>query len=225
MRLWHTTDWHIGGEHTDALRVHVRSLQAQMNPEDWLLLTGDLTDNGSQEEHDLALELLSPFSGQLLMAPGNHDYGWLGNLYQEAAERRWKTLMTALAVPTSACVNGWRIVTLDSCLRTDSPLDFAQGRVGENQRRRLGQHLRQAEMTGQKTIVAFHHDPLSEVWVERLQDRDVVLGALYGHADYVLCGHSHREYTHLMPRGRGTTIHTEAAFYDSRLNYYIIPLD
>ena len=225
MKLWHTTDWHIGGEHTDALRVHVAALKAQMGEKDWLLVTGDLTDNGSLDEYALALELLNPFSGQLLLCPGNHDYGRLGNFYEAKAEKRWKGLVTALTVPSTAVVAGWRIVTLDSCLKTYSFLDFAQGRVGSTQLFKLCSEFRKAKVNGEKVIVALHHDPLQEVWVERLQDRDELFEECYGEAEFVLCGHSHREYTHRMPRGIGTTIHAEPAFYDSRLNYYIIPLD
>ena len=55
---------------------------------DVLVVLGDVTDDGRRARYEEAARLLRPWSGRLLLAPGNHDMGPQGILFQRNAARR-----------------------------------------------------------------------------------------------------------------------------------------
>ena len=60
----------------EALRRHVAGIAASLpliGPVDALLVTGDLSDDGSPESYRLFRELIAPLGLPLLAIPGNHD--------------------------------------------------------------------------------------------------------------------------------------------------------
>ena len=81
IELLHLSDTHIvePGMHPELAYEHRTCI-----------LTGDVTDNGTREEYDAAARVLSPLviTG-LYMCPGNHDQGYLGNLWTPSCEERW----------------------------------------------------------------------------------------------------------------------------------------
>jgi len=72
------SDPHIGGEWggpdpVAGLTAVLDAVRALPDPPDALLVTGDLVDNGSDEEYALVHELLSAVGAPLHVLPGNHD--------------------------------------------------------------------------------------------------------------------------------------------------------
>jgi 3',5'-cyclic-AMP phosphodiesterase len=55
------------------LVARITSLRAQIGPIDALLISGDLTDEGSAESYERIKALLAPLALPLLVIPGNHD--------------------------------------------------------------------------------------------------------------------------------------------------------
>jgi 3',5'-cyclic AMP phosphodiesterase CpdA len=90
LEIFHVSDLHFGK--SDSQNNNARSLLQGIsqrfpfkdNKKRYLLVTGDLTQRGEQEEYALAGQALSPFVGQVFLTPGNHDYGsFLGTDYSE----------------------------------------------------------------------------------------------------------------------------------------------
>jgi outer membrane protein assembly factor BamB/predicted phosphodiesterase len=70
------TDTHVG-THTgeDDLRNTIADLNKQADL-DFILVTGDITEMGTQKEIKLAKEILSGLNKPFYVIPGNHDTGW-----------------------------------------------------------------------------------------------------------------------------------------------------
>jgi 3',5'-cyclic AMP phosphodiesterase CpdA len=89
IKLLHLSDLHIsqplpfiGSVNTAGITSHdVRKMLDYIDkeyPEHYLIVTGDITDNGV--EYSLAETLLHRFAGRIFICPGNHDTGLLGNV-------------------------------------------------------------------------------------------------------------------------------------------------
>lgn len=72
----HVTDTHVGGSTgADDLRRTVQDLN-QMEDIDFVILSGDVTEFGSDAELALAKQILDSLSLPLYIIPGNHDSNW-----------------------------------------------------------------------------------------------------------------------------------------------------
>ncbi len=213
MKLIHISDPHISKdpEKNGVLQQRLGELRAHSAPDDWLVITGDVTDDGRAGQYHEATRLLAPWRGHILAVPGNHDMGPWGNVYVPAAEGRWDDWADEMGIPSQGQLPGWQVICLDSCLHTLSPLDFAQGQIGLKTLNWLSGELYRARSEGLRTIVALHHHPMHDVWAERLRDSDEFLRIVYGVADVVLFGHRHERSTWTCPRGVQTILHAEAS--------------
>ena len=204
------SDLHLDGGHCQlqSVRERLAPLVARAANE-VLIVTGDITDNGAPAEFEQAAELLAPFAGRVVLARGNHDQGAAGCFFDRATDKRWKALCKALGAVAMVRVFGDAlVVALDSCCRTVSPLDFAQGNLGPRQLETLQEAINRACERGKRLVVALHHDPISQNPVEKLQDADAFLRLVYGVADLVVFGHTHGHgFTWRCPRGVPTILH------------------
>ena len=209
MTIHHVSDLHFhkAASKNRAVVGKLRALAKSRGDTDLLVVTGDVTDDGQEEQYVQAYRALSPFAGSILLCPGNHDYGPVGNFYEAAAERRWKEFCLSLGSTRTATCDGVLCIALDSCLRTVSPLDFAQGRLAQSELDFARVQISLARSHLQPVAVFFHHDPVNDIYVERLQNAQDVLSALYGMVDLVGFGHTHKEWTWTQPRGLGTVVH------------------
>ncbi|MEZ4383243.1 MAG: metallophosphoesterase [Nannocystaceae bacterium] len=174
-----------------------------------VLLTGDITDDGKEDQYRNAVALLRPLVDagfRVLACPGNHDYGPWGNFYTEEGQRRFQRhIMTELLAYPAADAQGVEMeglfptthvegdvvfIGLDSVVgREDALAHFASGEVGENQRGRLAEILRaHAE---RRKVVYFHHHPFNRHLVMEMADAHEVMRLLAGRADVVCFGHNH----------------------------------
>ena len=167
---------------------------------DWLIITGDITDDGKERQYSRAWDLLYPFCGRMIMVPGNHDYGAIGNFYSKKCAERFHSFRAGMKAvresvdDTSTQGFGVEFLLLDTCLHTGSVVDLAQGKVGFWRRLWLKRELARIRKKGWKSVVVMHHSPLESKWWLRLQDAQQFLGVVLGHADYVLCGHTHHGF-------------------------------
>jgi 3',5'-cyclic AMP phosphodiesterase CpdA len=152
-----------------------------------------------------------------VLARGNHDQGAAGCLFAPTTDKRWRALCKRLGAEDPVRVFGdVRIVALDSCCRTVSPLDFAQGKLGARQLAILRDAIINARFFRQRIVVALHHDPISSNPVEKLQDANAFLRLAYGVVDVVVFGHTHGHgFTWRCPRGVPTILHRCADMVDT----------
>jgi 3',5'-cyclic AMP phosphodiesterase CpdA len=193
-RIWHVSDLHErrDPDHNRAVRDKLAAIPFDAKA-DLLIMTGDLTDDGSEAQYAQALEHLRPVAGRIVICPGNHDYGPIGNFYERAALRRFDKLRADLGAHKALDGGTVRVLALDTCLRTASPFDFARGRLGWWQGKGIGWFCDACTRAGAHAVIAMHHTPFDTSWALRLDDAERLLRVAEGRAALVLVGHEHKE--------------------------------
>ena len=199
MKFLHVSDLHLhkDDEKNQAVAGMLERIQNRY-PQHYLIVTGDITDDGDQEQYEKAKALLSPFMGRLLITCGNHDYGRLGNFYGSEREARYKQFEHEMNLPNRVnqlysvvLENKVKFIALDSNLRTESVLDFACGKIEDNQLEQLDREL---TSTSLPKIVALHHHPFIHFDpTMKLIDADEFLECCEGKTDALLFGHRHKQ--------------------------------
>ena len=173
---------------------------------DYLLATGDITDDGDKIQYRKAFAALKPFKGNLLLAPGNHDYGPLGNLYSEYSAKSFdEYLLKKLSIPHRYLdklpavdvlddAEGTQVlaVGLNSVVNTEIPFDFARGEIGENQLTALQEVLSDKKHRDRYKLVYLHHRPQKcNDWFYELGDAEDLMAILNQNGvDVVAFGHT-----------------------------------
>lgn len=171
----------------------VNRLLPQIGPVDLVLVTGDLTEHGTQEEYTCFKDLMAGLAIPCRAVPGNHDrrevmracfHGsdWAGN----TGPLNW-----------SLDLEDFSIIALDSAVDgaahgvfTAETLAFLKNKL--------------AQLDGKPVLIGFHHPPF-EVGIapmdrHNLIDSDAFAAAI---SDYcgelrLVCGHLHRSITGLL---------------------------
>ncbi|UWZ84671.1 metallophosphoesterase family protein [Occallatibacter riparius] len=157
----HISDSHIGfnkGANPDVsgtLRKAIdraNTMAAGMKPPDFLLHTGDITQNSKATEFDTAAELNKSFRGEVFYVPGEHDFIDDGEQYKQRFGK-------------NTVGNGWysfnhkgvHFVGLNNCVQVD-----AMGNIGAEQLAWMRSDL--AGLSASTPIVVFAHIPLWMVY-------------------------------------------------------------
>lgn len=175
-------------------------------PDHHLIVTGDIVDDGHEEQYKRAFDALKDFIFRIYICPGNHDFGAAGNFYsQERAERFDRMLsipfkqggtFTGDSTPVVNIVRSdsdeVMLIALDTNLETESPFDFACGEVGVNQLGALDAILSNPSNANMKKILFFHHHPFmhGNPFME-LKDAPELMMTIYCRVNLVLFGHKH----------------------------------
>lgn len=199
MRILHVSDLHLRRDpkHNVIAADKLAWASTEMGEGDVLVVTGDITDDGREGQYAHALDLLAPFAGRIVVVPGNHDLGALGNFYSKACHKRFAKLRHALCADTPWMfrIDGiavGEIIVLDSCMRTGSIVDFAQGQIGRWNLWKLKRKLDAMKKARAISVVALHHNPFYTDWFCRLNDAKQFFATVLGRADIVLMGHEHK---------------------------------
>jgi Icc protein len=151
-RIVQLTDTHItraGEQHFCGLdsSAMLRAVIDQIRRDPWqpeaILVTGDLSADGSESSYQRARSLLALLERPVFCIPGNHD---------DPATMAGALVSGAVQIARSAQVGAWKIVLLDSCLAgkdygvlRDSELKALQGALSEPDDRPI--------------LIALHHGP------------------------------------------------------------------
>jgi 3',5'-cyclic AMP phosphodiesterase CpdA len=207
MKFIHLSDLHI---HTDSNNnIDVTSTLnfiLKNYPNHALIVTGDITDDGAEDQYVNAYNLLKPFQSRIFICPGNHDFGAVGNLYSHERALRFDAFLAKqLALggtfkgDSTPVVNVVReqdieimLIALDSNLETYQPFDFACGEIGQVQLKALENILTSSRRSGVIKILFFHHHPfmVNDPFME-LKDAKELARVVYGKVDVILFGHKH----------------------------------
>ncbi len=207
MKFIHLSDLHFrknpkNNKAATAMFDYIR----EQYPDHNLIISGDIVDDGHEEQYKHAYNALQPFTGRLFICPGNHDFGAKGNLYYQECAERFDTCLS-LALKQGGAFAGDNLpvlhhlkdgaqhillIALDTNLETVSPFDFACGQVGTRQLRTLDTVLSDSGIADMLVIVFFHHHPFlhSDPFKKLLDARDL-MRILYGRVHLVLFGHNH----------------------------------
>lgn len=191
LRIAQVTDLHLFAKSDDCLlgMPTRRSLDAlieqlqQLYPQpDLLLLTGDLSQDGTSESYGHLQRLLSPLEIPTYWLPGNHDC-------IEVMERS----LTQFCPDKAFKRGGWQFLLLNS----QDP-GCVHGRLSAESLRWLDQQL--TKNSGVPTLVSLHHPPfaVNSTWLDTssLQNTAEFLEVLDRHPQVklVVFGHIHQEF-------------------------------
>jgi 3',5'-cyclic-AMP phosphodiesterase len=195
--LAHLSDLHLGlGRANEAsARALVEALQeAQV---DQVVVTGDLTHRGRDEEMSLFLDIFAPLqrAHRLTVVPGNHD---------RTTDDAGRGLMGGLRVAVGGTADLF-LLRVDSTAAHNRSSLASHGEVTHAMVEEVDAALRQAK-EGALRVLLLHHHPLAlpeETWLERWSERlrlpycsELPLGRellrrVRGRCDLVLHGHRH----------------------------------
>lgn len=190
--LLQLSDLHLGADPSavdpaGSLRAAVEAVLGLPDRPDALLVTGDLSDDGSERSYEQVAELLEPLRLPVHVLPGNHD--------DRAALRRAFGLAGAGAEPInySAELGPLRLVALDSTRPGEDRGELSEETLGW-----LDAEL--ALQPARPTVLAMHHPPLVTALPPfdgiclSAGERAGLAAVLERHRQVrrVLCGHVHR---------------------------------
>jgi 3',5'-cyclic AMP phosphodiesterase CpdA len=215
----HVSDLHFGLPFTEGPRKELLGEVAReiaLSPGNtYLLVTGDITNSGQPGEYDDARQALQKLGVPLLLAPGNHDYGEVGNFPDPGAPARFDKFARDLNVkqcyaPRLPVVDRLPdeahaevvAVGLISCGEQEDLVAiaegdvFSRGKIGTEQLNRLGAELSKVP-PGTPKLVYLHHKPLECPglgWFVELRDATKLRKVVEQHGvDVVAFGHTGKE--------------------------------
>ena len=207
MKFIHISDTHFHRHKRDnkAAAKLLKTIKSRY-PEHYLIVTGDITDDGAEEQYKEAYFNLKQFQDRIFMCPGNHDFGAVGFVFEPERARRFDEMLAAplgqggsFFGSNAPVVNVVKegeervlLVALDSNLETDTPFDFACGEIGEKQLKALDPILCNPDSQDMTKMLFYHHHPFirNDPFME-LKDAREMWAAIYMKVDVLLFGHRH----------------------------------
>ena len=190
--LVHLSDLHVGGSENGVdpiprLEAVIEAVRGLPNRPDAVLVTGDLTDDGTGENYGAAREMLARLDLPLHVLPGNHDdRGRIRAAFDLPGEGEEP-------VNYSVDVGELRLVLFDSSVPGRNPGSYDADRLGWLDRELAAQPDR-------PTLLAVHHPPLATGIAEwdainlDRNDREALGEVVARHPQLraILGGHLHR---------------------------------
>ncbi|MEB3291698.1 MAG: 3',5'-cyclic-AMP phosphodiesterase [Synechococcales bacterium] len=174
----------VGISTLETLNVILQAIRGWQPQPDFLLLTGDLSQDGSPASYQQLGDLLGPLALPCYWLPGNHDH-WV---------TMEQSLSTAPFIGDRAFViKGWRFLLLNSQIPNEVP-----GLLTPETLAWLDQELQNSPEL--PTVIALHHPlfPLETDWLDRscLQNPEDFFAVVdhYSQVKLVLFGHIHQVF-------------------------------
>jgi len=207
MKLLHISDLHFHRDLQNNIAAdELLGTISQRYPKHTLIITGDISDDGTPWQFENAFRALESFVGRVFIAPGNHDFGSAGNFYSQERALRFDQMLSnplrqggTFTGDTTPVVNFVRdgndqvmLIALDTNLETEHPFDFACGELGVSQLAALNTILCNPANATYTKVLFFHHHPFihNDPFME-LKDAEELMRTIYGRVDVVLFGHKH----------------------------------
>jgi 3',5'-cyclic AMP phosphodiesterase CpdA len=187
-RVLHVSDLHFGTREDPAVEQALQALIKRIRPE-LIVASGDLTNRGRRDQHELAAGFLRSFGVPLLVVPGNHDipYTFPARFTRpwDEFERLWETTEPIYRS------DGLYVIGLNSV----RPWRHQSGALYDRQLERACELLGEAP-AGALRVVVLHHHLLGAPWrttKRPVSARNRVLATLVdGGAELILAGHIHQ---------------------------------
>jgi 3',5'-cyclic AMP phosphodiesterase CpdA len=207
MKFIHISDLHYHrGQQKNRDANNLLKLIKEKYKDSKLIITGDIVDDGHPSQYENAYKALKPFTGNVFIAPGNHDFGAVGNFYSEGKAKRFDEML-ALPLDQGGAFKGENapivnlveqgndkalLIALDTNLETEHPFDFACGEVGSPQLSVLDKIISDPATADMIRILFFHHHPFvrNDPFME-LKDAKELMRTIYSKIDVLLFGHKH----------------------------------
>ncbi len=192
IRLLQITDTHLfaqaegqllGIRTAESFGAVLAAIQAQQQPFDLVLATGDLSQDFTVASYQRFVEMVRPLSRPLFWLPGNHDDGPL-----------MRRVMPDFGISDARqlLLPNWQILLLDTQVYS-----VPHGWLKPDQMSFLERCL--SSEPDRYTLICLHHNtfPVGSTWLDQhdLKNAPDLLGLLahYHNVRVVLCGHVHQE--------------------------------
>lgn len=202
-RIAHISDLHFGRIKTKRLIELKDSLKRQ--EVDHIMLTGDITDTGKQQQWDKFQEIFKELMNKIVLVPGNHDR--VGDdVAQQMMDKRVETLTLSDEMI--------HIIKVDTTGPHNKALVICHGIVGQKVLNKIEDEIEKSPKD-HLIIIMFHHHPIklpADTWYEKLASwinwtsltmelklGQRVIDASDGHVDMILHGHRHTPSSLLIP--------------------------
>jgi Icc protein len=168
----------------DSFIAVLRSLHQLQPYPDLLLLTGDLSQDETQQSYEYLRDLVEPFSIPTYWLPGNHDHY---PLMEQILNGGWLSAQKVFQQ------GGWNFILLNSMMPGQ-----VYGELAVEALVWLDQQL--AHLPKHPTLIALHHPPcpIGSHWMDRinLRNSSALFEVLdrYEQVKLVLFGHIHQEF-------------------------------
>jgi hypothetical protein len=207
IEIYHVSDLHFGRD--DEL---AKSLLNKVNPlakanNNYLLVTGDITNHGKSKEYDLAGEALKPIAGRIFLTPGNHDYGG-ATVYSDGSAKYFDDPFAkklefkhsffdkrVYRCEFKASGRTLVILGLNSCIESSSQ-HWGRGEIGARQMNELKDILTKEYNAKIPKILFLHHIPNRDADAEHfmtLMDWEELMSVVKGKVDVLAFGHQGRD--------------------------------
>jgi 3',5'-cyclic AMP phosphodiesterase CpdA len=210
IKIAHVSDLHFHKKAEDnekalSLLDRIKGAYDFAHDEAYLLATGDIVDDGEISQYNNALTALKPFEEHLLVAPGNHDYGFGGNIFSHDSALLFDNeFLPNLGInfrfmqkqPMVRLLDdgaGTKLLTvgLNSVLETSTVLDFARGGIGKQQLSDLNTILSNPGYADIPKFVYLHHRPQKCIWFLEMVDAEDFMAVMnQNNVSVVAFGHS-----------------------------------
>ncbi len=205
MKLLHLSDLHIGRgnnfDNADTILKEIDNKYKDNDDKPVILITGDITDDGKRWQYQLTKSLLDNYISrgyQVLLCPGNHDYGKNGiKAKRENIDRYERYLSQDIDFPVVKKIGNCHFIALDSMEDEKGTLDRfgAEGEIGDDQLYDLNCDIEtiREDYPNDRIIVYLHQHPFYYNFFLRLKDADDFKEVIKNKVDILLFGHKHVE--------------------------------
>lgn len=195
VRLVQITDSHLfcdrdrifdGLNTFETLKDVVELIRQQQQDIDYLLCTGDLTQDSSIEAYNSFQEAVGVLDAPQLWIPGNHD---IRSQMQHALPAGSDNLQRSVQL------GNWRIIMLDSSVE-----GHVYGLLDQKELADLELELADSERNNSHALICVHHNclPVNAAWLQQhsLKNSDEMFSILekFAHVRGILYGHIHQEF-------------------------------
>lgn len=201
MKIVHLSDIHVGkSNNAEKFQFIVQWLieNRERHGANVVMITGDIVDDGALGQFGEAqnqIDRLKNAKFEVLVVPGNHDYGSDGIVEEDECVTRFKEFICNKSYPYVKQIEDCSFVLLDSMLQEMKEYELwgAQGKVGQAQLSELDRILCDLKKnhSAKKIVVALHHHPFYYNYFLTLRDTDLFKKVIDKRIDCLLFGHKH----------------------------------
>jgi len=192
LQFIHLTDCHLLDQNTkslldintyESLSKVIQDITQKKLKYDFLLITGDISQDGSKESYELFSSLIKTLNKPIYCLPGNHDDpSLLKNIFKQSPNQ-------AISVNQ---IQNHLLILLNSHIE-----NLVSGKISTNQLDQLNNILK--TNANRPVIIALHHQPINinSPWMDNisLENGDELLTLLenFPMVKMILFGHIHQE--------------------------------
>ncbi len=201
IRLLQFSDIHFGGE--NAAAVEAARLFAHATPFDLLVLSGDITRFGHEDEFGAAGRWVTSLPRPWLSTPGNHDTPWMGLL--ERVTRPFQSYAQAIGpVEAGFSCPGMAVQAINTARGWQIRLNWSKGEISRRQAVDAVNRLSRASPESARVLVCHHPlvEPAGEPITARVRGGERAARRLVAAGvDVILSGHLHTPFVQPLPFG------------------------